>query len=68
MIDKVILDMEDFKSDAYTLSIDTKLSQAVPTAILVFPNETQITIRGDAKVIKQIIARLDGLMIEYELQ
>lgn len=65
MSEMLVIDANSIKSD-FALNINTKLSRPVPTVILTFPNETTVTIRGDEHVVKQLVERLDGVVIEYE--
>ncbi len=44
------------------------IAASVDSAILSFPNDTMVTLRGDGDVIKQIIKHLDGLIVEYEVK
>lgn len=59
-----VLDFRDF-SGGFEVLVDTGKSKPVATALLSFPNETRVTISGDESVVKQIVDRLDGLVVEY---
>lgn len=65
MADKKVLDFNTFK-DGFEVLVDVGKSTPVASAVLVFPNETTVTIKGDENVVKQLIDRLDGVVIEYE--
>lgn len=57
----------DFKSFAggFNLLVETDNSEKIASVVLVFPNGTDATIKGDPEVVKQIVERLDGINIEY---
>ena len=60
-----ILDFDSF-SGGFNLLIDTGASEPIACIVLSFPNGTQVTVRGDEGVVKQVVDRLDGLVVEYE--
>jgi hypothetical protein len=52
--------MKDFE-----IIVDVYKSGSIAMTILSFPNETQVNISGDTDIIRQIVNRLDGLIIKY---
>lgn len=60
-----VIDFDQFKG-GFSMLVDVDKSEPVACIVLSFPNATQVTIRGDEKVVKQIVERLDGLIVEYE--
>lgn len=55
----------DVSSKGFEVVVDVGKSKPVACVTLLYPNETQVIIRGDGEVVKQVVDRLDGLTIEY---
>lgn len=60
-----ILDFKPF-SGGFHVDLDIDKSEPICVIVLSFPNSTQVTIKGDGEVVKQLVDRLDGVVIEYE--
>lgn len=41
------------------------MTNLAATVVLTFPNETQVTTEGDGEIVKQLVDRLDGIIIGY---
>lgn len=59
-----VLDL-DIRSGGFELLVDVGKSEPVACVVLAYPNNTQVTVRGDEEVVKQIVDRLDGQIVEY---
>lgn len=55
----------NINSKGFELLVDVDKSQPVACIVMTYPNETTVTIRGDEEVVKQIVKRLDGQVIQY---
>jgi RNase H-fold protein (predicted Holliday junction resolvase) len=61
-----VIDFNQFNG-GFELLVDVDESEPVACVVLTFPNSTQVTIKGNQDVVKQLVDRLDGVVIEYQV-